>query len=632
LFSVTSLGHQGWLIATERAAILIDPVLGGNFDGLQACGAIVHPPRRLDLARFPPVTAVVISHEHPDHFDAPSFDLLERDVVVLLGRSSQAAGDVLTGMGFPVHAMRSLERITFEDLSLMPLAPDTLGKPGDDEIEAVPLVVRDTEGHGSFFTSIDLHQSPSILEQVRRHLQAPGVWAYAVNEHDLTAVYEWEKPIRAPEVALALARLYGQQFHDWEYPEAVLLNGNGIRLGRDRAVANGALFSFENAEVAAWLTRELDGHLFKAATPGTTAIMRRGALESLTDTVSWIEPLPENVGSALDGEFPVSGFRPTTGRTDLHRDQWTRLRVELEGFARFLFGRHTFRGLQTLALGRDYGAEVNPTFVFLLRSGADDRTVFEYRPRECRFVEVACPNPRKTYVAGMEAWATDLLAVLEMALTSAEVFHLGGKTLWNQAAARFRFDVDTEIFLYRSPLRNPARYVQLYRRNLASRALQRIRARPAPAITGVQPVIPVDRQVSRQRPPVAARFLPAEAQTADAAASEHSPAPPPPTALVQAPEWERIVAGVTAGRWRLESAGRMAVAPGRPASLVLMFSTPSGPVSLEAWLDRTERPHYRAVGALTFAYSAPTSGRDVRTIDALIDALGQGMDVVLRET
>jgi hypothetical protein len=63
-----------------------------------------------------------------------------------------------------------------------------------------------------------------------------------------------------------------------------------------------------------------------------------------------------------------------------------------------------------------------------------------------------------------------------------------------------------------------------------------------------------------------------------------------------------------------------------------MFSTPSGPVSLEAWLERTERPHSRAVGALTFAYSAPTSGRDVRTIDALIDALGQGMDVVLRET
>ena len=80
MFATTFLGHQGWLVRTDRTALLIDPLLREDFGDLHALSYRVFPPRMLTPAAFPPIDALLLSHEHDDHFDIPSLATLDRRI------------------------------------------------------------------------------------------------------------------------------------------------------------------------------------------------------------------------------------------------------------------------------------------------------------------------------------------------------------------------------------------------------------------------------------------------------------------------------------------------------------------------------------------------------------------------
>src|ERR1700722_15955693 len=125
MLSVTFLGHQGWLVRSGEATLLVDPLLREDFGDIHALGYRVFPPRRLDLAKLPPVDAVVLSHEHDDHFDIPSLATLSRSIPVhLSARSSTAAKTILATMGFTVHPLAPGMPLPFGDLELTPFAGD----------------------------------------------------------------------------------------------------------------------------------------------------------------------------------------------------------------------------------------------------------------------------------------------------------------------------------------------------------------------------------------------------------------------------------------------------------------------------------------------------------------------------
>src|SRR5262245_45272634 len=103
MFSTTFLGHQGWLFSTEETRLLGDPLLFEDF-GHRGLNMRVCPPRRLVLSELPSIHAVLLSHEHEDHFHIPSLNRLDRRVPILLSsRSSQAARGLLEEMGFSVR-------------------------------------------------------------------------------------------------------------------------------------------------------------------------------------------------------------------------------------------------------------------------------------------------------------------------------------------------------------------------------------------------------------------------------------------------------------------------------------------------------------------------------------------------
>jgi hypothetical protein len=56
MFTVTYLGHQGWLVSGKASRILIDPLLTDEYSpGFQA---VIYPPRKLEFSKFPPIDAL----------------------------------------------------------------------------------------------------------------------------------------------------------------------------------------------------------------------------------------------------------------------------------------------------------------------------------------------------------------------------------------------------------------------------------------------------------------------------------------------------------------------------------------------------------------------------------------------
>jgi N-acyl-phosphatidylethanolamine-hydrolysing phospholipase D len=77
---ITWIGHASFLIQLPGLNLLTDPVLGERASPVPWAGPRRFTPPGLDVDRLPTVDAVLLSHDHYDHLDAPTVDdLRDRD-------------------------------------------------------------------------------------------------------------------------------------------------------------------------------------------------------------------------------------------------------------------------------------------------------------------------------------------------------------------------------------------------------------------------------------------------------------------------------------------------------------------------------------------------------------------------
>ena len=84
MFQATFIGHQGWLLQAESTRLLVDPLLEETFGNTPGVALQVYPPRELRHGDFPPISAVLLTHEHEDHLHLASLDRLSRDIPIYL--------------------------------------------------------------------------------------------------------------------------------------------------------------------------------------------------------------------------------------------------------------------------------------------------------------------------------------------------------------------------------------------------------------------------------------------------------------------------------------------------------------------------------------------------------------------
>lgn len=116
---LTYLGHQGWMISHLNTNVLVDPIFTRSFGTSSALRFHVYPPRRINMADMPKISAVVVTNEHLDHFHLISLQLIPKDIPIIMSDfMPQASIDILEADGQTVLQAKNGENIEISDIKL----------------------------------------------------------------------------------------------------------------------------------------------------------------------------------------------------------------------------------------------------------------------------------------------------------------------------------------------------------------------------------------------------------------------------------------------------------------------------------------------------------------------------------
>jgi hypothetical protein len=466
-FSVTFLGHQGWLFTTARTSVLIDPLLVEEMGHDGGLGR-VYPPRRIDFDHFPALDAVVFTHEHEDHFNIPSLNRIDRAVPIWIsGRSSAAARCILAEMGFRFHLFEAGDCVQIGDLEAYFFAPEALDDSFAEEWDLLHFFLRSVDGAGSFFSVVDAPASEETENAIRALAPRPGLYCHTNNSTTWSfmegGAVEELLPINTLALLSEAATEQNKLRFGWEKPAGTLFCGGGFSFTGNREQLNHRVFHADSRRVCAALRAIIPDELFLAPNPGQTVHMSKGRVVGVDDETPFLRAAPEAEWPSREyeaGPALMQEYAPATGRRDLSPSDFAELVVVLKEYARYLYARRQFRMIHSFGARRVQARK--PTFAIVVFTDDDmSRRVLEYSPQACAFVPVDCADPTDEYVSGLECWGSDLLALFRGELTpSALVF--GRARFWNFAPQRMYHVLD--LWMYFHPLQQPEMFTRIYRR------------------------------------------------------------------------------------------------------------------------------------------------------------------------
>ncbi len=471
MFVTTFLGHQGWVFQTARSCVLVDPLLCEEFGQAHTLEYQVYPPRVWKTEAFPQVDALMLTHEHDDHFDLASLNKLDRKIPIFLSaRSSTAAYKILTSMGFTVNPL--VPGVAFEvgDLQILPLCGDHLNTNCGDEWDTLPFVIRQAEGAGSFFSMVDCTLTSAHLALARTFVARPGIVGWTNNAQDWSHMIN-SVPERTEGTAQSvhnmregLAGITAQ----WGPPAAMIMCAGGFSFYGDRKWLNRRVFCVDPDRVVKTISTLFPQQRVLAGRPGFTLYMENNVIKRVEKQSPFLTTAPPSTWPLREKtamtEFP--DYAPATGRRELTEAELPRLQQRLNEFAGALFGCLLFKNLYSLLEIECEGRM--GTFALVLRPGEKEPPlVFMYNASACTFDLVPVEDPRQVFIAGLQCWATDLLAVLDCEMGSIAL-SFGRALLWNDLPNRLNFDVFGELQKISHPLRRPSEYLRIYERLLRS--------------------------------------------------------------------------------------------------------------------------------------------------------------------
>ena len=162
---LTFLGHQTWHITDGHSTVLLDPILAPAF-GAGNLEFRIWPPRTVDITGMPAPDAVILSHEHLDHFHLPSLNLLSRAVPVYTGTTTPTAvSNAIEALGFTVHRVDHTQPLAVGDIevTLYPAGARTLFW---EKRVVQPLVRRAGTSGNDVFIGVDADISDLYIEQL----------------------------------------------------------------------------------------------------------------------------------------------------------------------------------------------------------------------------------------------------------------------------------------------------------------------------------------------------------------------------------------------------------------------------------------------------------------------------------
>jgi hypothetical protein len=461
---ITFLGHQGWRFEHGGSSFLLDPILEEIGNGV--VGLPVWPRRRLDFDKLKPIDAVVVSHEHNDHFSLATLAALPAGCRVYVSDLSSAAmGKAIAELGFEVTRFTALQSFTLcgMELTALPGLYNTL------EPDAYALLVRDASG-GSFFTGIDTVTHPDVLAWLARHCPERTLDNLTNNfvQPRQALVDDANAHTKSRAIVVGSMLEFVQKFR----PRRAVVSGQGWCFQGAKQKLNHTFFSVDNR----WLTqtaRELAPHVdWFDGTPGSRFTLTGADLAA--DRAPEIDEPPP--AAYTDRTFLATAarepepFQPWSGVRSVPADRLRKIRdFIVDSFGR-IFGAHAPNLAQRLYYLKFQGGG---TFGLSVRNG-NARHVFELDYGQLAFVERAAGAPDRAAV-GLEIWAGDLELLLGAEEDAFMILESAVRS-WTRVPELVDTAMLLEAFLWFTPRFRPNEYLSFYRSRIRG-----LRAQPPQA-------------------------------------------------------------------------------------------------------------------------------------------------------
>jgi hypothetical protein len=472
MMDIVFLGHQGWLATSGGSSVLIDPLLKPSFGCAVPEPFEVYPGRDLDMSRFPQIRAVVLSHEHEDHFHIPSLAMIDRKVPVFLSeRSSWACRRILRDMGFEVFPVVSEVPLSFDGVEIRAFGAEFDSDAKNmNEWDVMTYAVCGPESGEVFYSAVDV-ALPTTASRWLQTVGGPQACTFTNNWVSRHQFVSWELP---PPGAAAMVRRaideLGENRALGFRPQLVLATGGGMRLVRGGEPANSGFFPADNEETARLvgpIAENSFGTRFLGSQPGDTIRLDRGRAQLLPPgSCGFLRRDLEIVRGPYDATAAkIQDISPLVdgGRAD--SSTVPRLEVGLARLAEHLAACSFALGL--LELSRSDLDGRRKGLVLILSVAGEEGYSYEYLPEETAFR----PTDRapEEYAVGAACWASDFLALLECRISSASL-GFGRIIEWMscKSAGGKGLSLSAQLSRIFHPLRFPGDYYRTYQEILAS--------------------------------------------------------------------------------------------------------------------------------------------------------------------
>ncbi|MDZ7881784.1 MAG: MBL fold metallo-hydrolase [Mycobacterium sp.] len=299
---ITFIGHNAMYFGTV-GGLLIDPVLEKKYgDDYTSSPVEIYPPRDVDYETLPAPSAIVISHEHSDHFQIASLSKLSRDATVYVGPlMPDAVRELVTALGFGLIEAEFGRPYEAGDVlfQLYPAGRQTALW----ESRVSQIYVRDLGDpeFGGAFITVDALPSEMFVEDVRAGSIPPPVLLGCSNNAQVTpaGVYgstdnmQNERTFEGAGQRSAIpgADIVGSLFDDViaEFPEFaqsnLLLTGGGFLKDYEEM---GPFPLSDQDEIASAVSDLVDSIQVLGPRPGDRFRVETGQLTTLDEPAKWV--------------------------------------------------------------------------------------------------------------------------------------------------------------------------------------------------------------------------------------------------------------------------------------------------------------------------------------------------------